>query len=325
MLISVQNNPTCNKENTMNSYPIDTPLTESELSELPVKSTAALSEADGGNSSCSDALHMYLREIGRIPLLSEREEYDLAVRASAGDADAAARLSEANLRLVVTVAKKYTGYGVSLMDLIQEGNIGLMRAVSHFDPVKGFRFSTYATWWIRQAVTRAIPSQGRTIRLPAHVEERLTRLNRVRTELRQELQRDPTEQELSHAMGLSMRQLKNLEAGLEDATSLDIPVGEKGESTVGDFIPSTDRTDPEALAMEHSRTETLEACLERLPDRQRRILELRYGLGGDAPMTLDEVGRIFNLTRERVRQLEKDAFRRIRSSSAAPQLLAFVS
>jgi RNA polymerase primary sigma factor len=260
----------------------------------------------------TDPVRTYLRGIGRVPLLRAEEELALAKRVAGGDAEAKRRLIEANLRLVVSVAKHYTGRGLSLLDLIQEGNLGLIRAVDKFDWRRGFKFSTYATWWIRQSVTRALADQARTIRLPVHMVETLGRLLRVQRELLQELGREPTAREIGAELGISARSVREVLKVGQDPISLESPMGEEGDVELGDLVEDNDAQAPlEAVTETMCRSE-LEAVLGSLPHRERGIIELRFGLRDDTPRTLDEIGQVYDLTRERIRQIEARTLARLK-------------
>jgi RNA polymerase primary sigma factor len=268
----------------------------------------------------SDALGTYLREIGRHPLLTAADEVALAKRIEKGDEEATVRMVSSNLRLVVSIARRYRSTGVPLLDLIQEGNLGLLRAVEKFDWRKGFKFSTYATWWIRQAIQRGVADRGRTVRLPVHIHEQLVRLRRERRELEATLGREATPDELARAAGMSTaRVLQLLGAGLAPV-SLETPVGDSGETTIGDFV-SDEREELFTDVMRTVGRMELERALSTLPDRERMILALRFGLTGEEPMTLERIGERFGLTRERIRQLEAKALAKLRHPSRSGALL----
>lgn len=260
----------------------------------------------------TDPVRLYLKEIGRAPLLSFEEEVELAKRVQHGERRAIERLTRANLRLVVSIAKRYVGRGLSLLDLIQEGNIGLMRAVEKYDWRLGYRFSTYATWWIRQAITRAIADQSRIIRLPVHVTELITRYLQLSRRMLQQLGRSPTLAEVALAMGLGEEKLQNVMRSSQTPVSLETPIGEEGEERLGDLIRDYEAKAPEEAASEVLMRRDLEVLLERLNTRQRRVLRLRYGLEDGRQHTLEEIATDFGLTRERVRQLESEALRKLR-------------
>ncbi len=270
--------------------------------------------------SIDDPVRMYLREIGRVPLLSAAQEVSLAQRMEKGDEEARRHLTEANLRLVVSVAKKYIGRGMSLLDLIQEGNIGLIRAVEKFDYRKGYKFSTYATWWIRQAITRAIADQARTIRIPVHMVETINRLIRTSRRLVQELGRDPTSDEIAKEMGLPPEKVREIQKISQEPVSLETPIGEEEDSHLGDFIEDQKALAPADAASHQLLKEQVEDVLDSLTQRERRVLQLRFGLDDGRSRTLEEVGREFGVTRERIRQIEAKALRKLRHPSRSKKL-----
>jgi RNA polymerase primary sigma factor len=270
-----------------------------------------VAEAAEEGAQTSDPLKLYVRQIGDGPLLTPGEERELARRKDAGDEEAKRKLIESNLRLVMSITRHYTKAGVPLLDLIQEGNLGLIRAVEKFDYRMGYKLSTYATWWIRQAVTRALADQGRTIRLPVHVAEQVRRLMRARRVLAQKLNRDPTLEELAVESGFTVERVNQLLDLVEDPVSLETPVGD-GESLYGDLIEDTKTESPDVTTAEHLRSAELAIALERLNPRMRFVLDARFGLGGQPPKTLEEVGAELGITRERVRQLESRALRELR-------------
>ena len=270
--------------------------------------------------SIDDPVRMYLREIGRVPLLSAAQEVSLAQRMEKGDEEARRHLTEANLRLVVSVAKKYIGRGMSLLDLIQEGNIGLIRAVEKFDYRKGYKFSTYATWWIRQAITRAIADQARTIRIPVHMVETINRLIRTSRRLVQELGRDPTSDEIAREMGLPPEKVREIQKISQEPVSLETPIGEEEDSHLGDFIEDQKALAPADAASHQLLKEQVEDVLDSLTQRERRVLQLRFGLDDGRSRTLEEVGREFGVTRERIRQIEAKALRKLRHPSRSKKL-----
>jgi RNA polymerase primary sigma factor len=270
--------------------------------------------------SIDDPVRMYLREIGRVPLLSASQEVVLAQRMENGDEEARRHLTEANLRLVVSVAKKYIGRGMSLLDLIQEGNIGLIRAVEKFDYRKGYKFSTYATWWIRQAITRAIADQARTIRIPVHMVETINRLIRTSRRLVQELGRDPTSDEIAKEMGLPPEKVREIQKISQEPVSLETPIGEEEDSHLGDFIEDQKALAPADAASHQLLKEQVEDVLDSLTQRERRVLQLRFGLDDGRSRTLEEVGREFGVTRERIRQIEAKALRKLRHPSRSKKL-----
>ena len=252
----------------------------------------------------TDSLQLFLHEVGRYPLLTKADEIRLAKRVEKGDMAAKQQMVESNLRLVVSIAKNYRNQGLAFLDLIQEGTLGLVRAAEKFDYRKGYKFSTYATWWIRQAVARAIADKGRTIRMPVHVVEKLNKINRTERKLLAELGRDPSNAEIGASIGLTEAEVESIRRSAQTPVSLEKPVGDEEESEFGQFIADEKAISPEAAADETLRNEALQEVLNSLSYRERRVLELRYGLGGEQPRTLDEVGRTFNVTRERIRQIE---------------------
>lgn len=272
-----------------------------------------------------DSLKLYLREIGQVKLLTYEQEVELAKRKDAGDEEAAKLLTAANLRLVVSVAKKYMNRGMSLQDLIQEGNLGLIRAVEKFDHTKGYKFSTYATWWIRQAVTRAIADQARTVRLPVHLVEAIARMERVRRQLTQELQREPTPAEIAKELNTTVDKVMDMLKNKSQAVSLETPVGDEGDSTLGDFVEDQSQESPAEQAARQLLTEQIEKALSTLSPRERRVIQLRFGLLGEQPHTLEEIGHEFGVTRERIRQLEGMALRKLRHPSRAKALKEYAS
>ena len=278
------------------------PTAEQEV-EAPVERPAAATD---------DSLRMYLRDIGRIPLLSAAEEVSLAKRMERGDMEAKSRLVEANLRLVVSIAKRYLGRGLSFLDLIQEGNLGLIRAVEKFDYRRGYKFSTYATWWIRQAVTRAIADQARTIRIPVHMVEKLNHLVRAKRQLVQDFGREPTPEEIAKVMDTSVDKVQHLIKISQSPVSLEKPVGDEEEAELGDFLEDEGTPRPLDAAMLEIKKDDLNKVLDSLPHRERKILELRYGLNGEHPRTLEQIGRRFGVTRERIRQIEANTLARLK-------------
>lgn len=267
-----------------------------------------------------DPVRMYLKEIGRIPLLSHEQELDLATRMAEGDEDAKHRLAEANLRLVVSVAKRYVGRGMQFLDLIQEGNLGLIKAVDKFDYRKGFKFSTYSTWWIRQAITRAIADQARTIRIPVHMVETINKLVRVNRQLLQELGREPRHDEIAKAMGISEDKVREIIKIAQDPVSLETPIGEEEDSHLGDFIPDDDAPAPDNMATQAMLKRQLNEVLSTLTPREEKVLRLRFGLDDGRTRTLEDVGKEFNVTRERIRQIEAKALRKLRHPSRSRRL-----
>ena len=271
----------------------------------PVEDDEALLSVDG--ISIDDPVKVYLKEIGRVPLLTPEEEVELAERMSEGDPYARKRLSEANLRLVVSIAKRYVGRGMQFLDLIQEGNLGLIKAVEKFDYSKGYKFSTYATWWIRQAITRAIADQARTIRIPVHMVETINKLIRVSRQLLQEYGREPTPEEIAKEMGVSEEKVREITKIAQEPVSLETPIGEEEDSHLGDFIPDDDIPAPAEAAAFTMLKEQLTDVLDTLTPREEKVLRLRFGLDDGRARTLEEVGKEFNVTRERIRQIEKGA------------------
>ena len=271
-----------------------------------------------------DPVKMYLKDIGRVPLLSAEEEIELAKRMQENDAAARKRLSEANLRLVVSIAKRYVGRGMLFLDLIQEGNLGLMKAVEKFDYQKGFKFSTYATWWIRQSITRAIADQARTIRIPVHMVETINKLTRVQRVLLQELGREPTPEEIAEKMGVTEDKVHEILKIAQDPVSLETPIGEEEDSHLGDFIEDEKTTTPSDSVAFTMLKEQLWHVLDTLTPREEKVLRLRYGIDDGKPRTLEEVGKEFNVTRERIRQIEAKALRKLRHPSRSKKLKDFL-
>lgn len=272
----------------------------------------------------NDPVRMYLKEIGRVPLLNADQEIDLAKRIENNDDEAKQELAEANLRLVVSIAKRYVGRGMSFLDLIQEGNMGLMKAVDKFDYRLGFKFSTYATWWIRQAITRAIADQARTIRIPVHMVETINKLIRIQRQLLQDLGREPTPEEIGAEMDMSTDKVREILKIAQEPVSLETPIGEEDDSHLGDFIEDKDATSPEQHASYELLKEQLEDVLDTLTDREENVLRLRFGLNDGRTRTLEEVGRVFGVTRERIRQIEAKALRKLRHPSRSNQLKDFL-
>lgn len=271
-----------------------------------------------------DHVRMYLKEIGKVPLLSAEEEVNLAIAIEQGDESAKQRLNEANLRLVVSIAKRYVGKGMQFLDLIQEGNLGLLKAVEKFDYQKGYKFSTYATWWIRQAITRAIADQARTIRIPVHMVETIHKLGRVSRQLSQELGKDPTPEQIAEEMGMSVEKVREIIKISQDPVSLETPVGEEEDSHIGDFIPDDDAPAPSDSAASTLLREQLMEVLQTLTPREQKVLKLRFGLEDGRQRTLEEVGREFNVTRERIRQIEAKALRKLRHPSRSKKLKDYI-
>ena len=277
-----------------------------------------LSVPDG--ISIEDPVRMYLKEIGKVPLLSAEEEIDLAMRMEAGDEEAKKRLAEANLRLVVSIAKRYVGRGMLFLDLIQEGNLGLIKAVEKFDYRKGYKFSTYATWWIRQAITRAIADQARTIRIPVHMVETINKLIRVSRQLLQKLGREPSPEEIAEEMGMPVERVREILKISQEPVSLETPIGEEEDSHLGDFIQDDNVPVPADAAAFTLLKEQLVEVLETLTEREQKVLRLRFGLDDGRARTLEEVGKEFNVTRERIRQIEAKALRKLRHPSRSRKL-----
>lgn len=272
----------------------------------------------------NDPVRMYLKEIGRVDLLSAEEEISLATRIEDGDEEAKRRLAEANLRLVVSIAKRYVGRGMLFLDLIQEGNMGLIKAVEKFDYRKGFKFSTYATWWIRQAITRAIADQARTIRIPVHMVETINKLIRVQRQLLQDLGREPSPEEIAEDMDLTPDKVREILKIAQEPVSLETPIGEEDDSHLGDFIEDQDATSPSEHAAYELLKEQLEDVLDTLTDREENVLRLRFGLDDGRTRTLEEVGKVFGVTRERIRQIEAKALRKLRHPSRSKRLKDFL-
>ena len=274
--------------------------------------------------STEDPVRLYLKEIGKVPLLTAEEEVDLAKRMGEGDEEAKHKLTEANLRLVVSIAKRYVGRGMLFLDLIQEGNLGLIKAVEKFDYTKGFKFSTYATWWIRQAITRAIADQARTIRIPVHMVETINKLMRVQRQLLQELGREPTEEEIAEEMGLTVERVREILKIAQEPVSLETPIGEEEDSHLGDFIQDENVPVPAEAAARKLQKEQLDEDLDTLTEREQKVLRLRFGMNDGRARTLEEVGKEFDVTRERIRQIEAKALRKLRHPSRSRKLRDFL-
>ncbi|MDY5058581.1 MAG: RNA polymerase sigma factor RpoD [Bacilli bacterium] len=295
-------------------------------------------EDDGGNLedilkddsiakelTINDPVRMYLKEIGKISLLSLDEETELSKKIAEGDEMAKNRLAESNLRLVVSIAKRYVGRGMLFLDLIQEGNIGLMKAVEKFDATKGYKFSTYATWWIRQAITRAIADQARTIRVPVHMVETINKLSRFQRQLTLELNREPTDEELAEKMNMSPEKIREVIKIAQDPVSLETPIGEEEDSHLGDFVPDESNMSPEDFTVHEMLKEEISDVLLTLTEREEQVLRLRFGLDDGSSKTLEEVGQMFGVTRERIRQIEAKALRKLRHPSRSRKLKDFLN
>ena len=300
---------------------------EPSAEQLEQKEEEALidTEAISEGIALTDPVRIYLKEIGRVSLLSQEEEQELAQRAEQGDEEAKTRMVEANLRLVVAVAKRYVGRGMHFLDLIQEGNMGLLKAVEKFDYRKGYKFSTYATWWIRQSITRAIADQARTIRIPVHMVETINKVARTSHQLVQELGREPSATEIADYLGISLSKVEEIMKLSQEPISLETPVGEEDDSHLGDFIQDNDVSEPMEAAAARSLREQLEKALSTLTEREEKVLRLRFGFEDGKTHTLEEVGKEFNVTRERVRQIESKALRRLRHPSKSKPLKDFVN
>lgn len=295
-----------------------------------LKATEKLSQSAMKDTSAptgvkiNDPVRMYLKEIGRVKLLTADEEVQLALRIEQGDDEAKQELAEANLRLVVSIAKRYVGRGMQFLDLIQEGNMGLMKAVEKFDYRRGFKFSTYATWWIRQAITRAIADQARTIRIPVHMVETINKLIRIQRQLLQDLGREPLPEEIGAEMDMPTEKVRNIMKIAQEPVSLETPIGEEDDSHLGDFIEDQDATSPADHAAYEMMKKQLENVLDTLTDREENVLRLRFGLDDGRTRTLEEVGKVFGVTRERIRQIEAKALRKLRHPSRSKQLKDFL-
>jgi len=295
---------------------------DNEISQVVEPLEIDLSVPDG--IAIDDPVRMYLKEIGRVPLLTAEEEVEYAQRMEEGDEEAKRRLAEANLRLVVSIAKRYVGRGMLFLDLIQEGNLGLIKAVEKFDYHKGYKFSTYATWWIRQAITRAIADQARTIRIPVHMVETINKLIRVQRQLIQELGRDPTPEEIAKEMEIPVERVREILKISQEPVSLETPIGEEEDSHLGDFIEDEDALAPAEAASFFLLREQLEDVLCTLTPREKKVLQLRFGLEDGRSRTLEEVGQVFGVTRERIRQIEAKALRKLRHPSRSKKLKDFL-
>ncbi len=306
----------------------DLDLEEPDIDELEAVEDIKVDEIDLSNMdgiNIDDPVRMYLREIGRIPLLTYDEELSLAKRVLEGDEEAKKKLAESNLRLVVSIAKKYVGRGMLLLDLIQEGNMGLIKAVEKFDYTKGYKFSTYATWWIRQAITRAIADQARTIRIPVHMVETINKLIRTSRHLLQQLGREPTPEEIAEEMEIPVEKVTEIQKIAQDPVSLETPIGEEDDSHLGDFIQDDDSPAPQDAAAYTLLREQLEEVMKTLTPREAKVLKLRFGLEDGKSRTLEEVGKEFQVTRERIRQIEAKALRKLRHPSRSKKLKDYMN
>ena len=304
---------------------IDMPEIE-ELNEIEEVTEEEMADVKVDDSySTDDPVRMFLKEIGKVPLLTAEEEVELAIRMSQGDEEAKRRMTEANLRLVVSIAKRYVGRGMLFLDLIQEGNLGLIKAVEKFDYTKGYKFSTHATWWIRQAITRAIADQARTIRIPVHMVETINKVIRVSRQLLQELGHDPSAEEIAAEMGMPVEKVREILKIAQEPVSLETPIGEEEDSHLGDFIPDEDASEPSEAASFSLLKEQLMEVLDTLTPREKKVLELRFGIVDGRTRTLEEVGKEFNVTRERIRQIEAKALRKLRHPSRSKKLRDFLN
>ena len=309
-------------------------LVENSIDDAPLDEIEFLAQNEDGEDldnalntdgiAIDDPVKVYLKEIGRVPLLTPEEEIDLAIRISNGDEAAKKRLSEANLRLVVSIAKRYVGRGMQFLDLIQEGNLGLIKAVEKFDYTKGFKFSTYATWWIRQAITRAIADQARTIRIPVHMVETINKVKKVSSQLLHTNGHEPTADEISEELDMPVDKVREIMRVAQEPVSLETPIGEEEDSHLGDFIPDDDAPAPQDAASHTVRKEQLSDVLDTLSPREEKVLRLRFGLEDGRSRTLEEVGKEFNVTRERIRQIEAKALRKLRHPSRSKKLKDFL-
>ena len=309
-------------------------IVENSLDDTPLDDIEFLTQDEDGEDlenalntdgiAIDDPVKVYLKEIGRVPLLTPEEEIDLAIRISSGDEAAKKRLSEANLRLVVSIAKRYLGRGMQFLDLIQEGNLGLIKAVEKFDYTKGFKFSTYATWWIRQAITRAIADQARTIRIPVHMVETINKVKKVSSQLLHTNGHEPTADEISDELDMPVDKVREIMRVAQEPVSLETPIGEEEDSHLGDFIPDDDAPAPQDAASHTLLKEQLSDVLDTLTPREEKVLRLRFGLEDGRSRTLEEVGKEFNVTRERIRQIEAKALRKLRHPSRSKKLKDFL-
>lgn len=308
-----------------NNIEIVDELDEEEEAPLTEKNVDAFeSSLSAEGVAIDDPVKVYLKEIGRVPLLTSEEEIELAIRIENGDEIAKQRLAEANLRLVVSIAKRYVGRGMQFLDLIQEGNLGLIKAVEKFDYTKGFKFSTYATWWIRQAVTRAIADQARTIRIPVHMVETINKVKKVSSQLLHKNGHEPSAEEIANELDMSVEKVREIMRVAQEPVSLETPIGEEEDSHLGDFIPDEDAPVPSEAAFHTLLKEQLGDVLKSLTPREEKVLRLRFGLEDGRPRTLEEVGKEFNVTRERIRQIEAKALRKLRHPSRSKKLRDFL-
>lgn len=315
------------KDNILNAKDLTFEFDEPENDDLENEEEFSDEElaitAENVDAFADDSVRLYLREIGKIPLLTPEEEAELAQRIVKGDKKAKDKMVESNMRLVVSIAKRYSGRGLDFLDLIQEGNTGLLRAVEKFDPGKGFKFSTYATWWVRQAITRAIADQARTIRIPVHMVETINKVLRTTRKLTSELNREPTNEEIAAALGMEPEKVDYVMRIKQDIASLDASVGKEGDdedSVLGDFVEDEDRASPEDSAAHQILKEQLSEIIATLTDREQKIIRLRFGIGGGRPHTLEEVGNEFDVTRERIRQIEAKALAKLRKNKDTKKL-----
>ena len=316
-----------NKDDILNAKDLAFDFDEPETSDLEREEELSDEDlaitAENVDAFADDSVRLYLREIGKIPLLTSEEEADLAQRIVKGDKAAKDKMVESNMRLVVSIAKRYGGRGLDFLDLIQEGNTGLLRAVDKFDPEKGFKFSTYATWWVRQAITRAIADQARTIRIPVHMVETINKVLRTTRKLTAELNREPTNEEIAEELGMDPEKVDYVMRIKQDIASLDASVGREGDdedSVLGDFVEDEERISPEDSAANQILKEQLSEIISTLTDREQKIIRLRFGIGGGRPHTLEEVGNEFDVTRERIRQIEAKALSKLRKNKETKKL-----
>lgn len=319
--MSSKNDDVLNARSLSNDF--DEPETRDIEGEEELSDEELAITAENVDAFADDSVRLYLREIGKIPLLTPEEEADLAQRIVKGDKKAKDKMVESNMRLVVSIAKRYGGRGLDFLDLIQEGNTGLLRAVEKFDPSKGFKFSTYATWWVRQAITRAIADQARTIRIPVHMVETINKVLRTTRKLTSELNREPTNEEIAEALNMEPEKIDYVMRIKQDIASLDASVGRDGDdedSVLGDFVEDEDRDRPEDTAANQILKEQLSEIIATLTDREQKIIRLRFGIGGERPHTLEEVGNEFDVTRERIRQIEAKALAKLRKNKDTKKL-----